>query len=31
LGGNLEDRGGFVITNMFVEIDVEEEGGKDGI
>jgi hypothetical protein len=28
-GWKLEDRGGFVITNVFVGIDVEEEGGKD--
>jgi hypothetical protein len=31
LGGNMEDRGGFIITNVFIEINVEEEGGKDGI
>jgi hypothetical protein len=27
----MEDRGGFVITNAFVGINMEEEGGKDKI
>jgi hypothetical protein len=28
-GGNLEDRGGFVMPNMLVEINVEGVGVKD--
>jgi hypothetical protein len=31
MGGTPKDRGGFIITNSFVGIEMEEEGVKEGI